>query len=1485
MSAKFRKFVSVLLACVMIFSLCGLTAFAEDNTEPTATKNADVSETPATADPTAAVTEAPKSEETPATVETAPTAEETPANVTESPKASESPAESEAPKGEVSPAASETPAATAAPTEVAPSVRITGSETAGGVTVNVDAPEGAFPAGTTLKITPISGIKNFLDIPMNKIENSLEDELADSSDLTGAVAFDITFIDQNGKEIQPDAAYSVSVTFTVEDAADALGDPDRLQAFHMENISDKNPQAVSAPVDVKPDAQNEVKVDATQFSIYVIAGQKAPKTITYQFHVGSNIVSTQIVKKGDTLNQPESPATESGKAFKGWFSAAEGGEAFTGFGIVDEIAESETIDLFAQYTEGFTVTYMDNSGRAFKTMLVSKNGNADLSVKFDVDATHSVTGWAASEADAAAGTALKAFTVNADVTLYPIIRSGHWLTFDTNGGSPIDPQFVADGSMPCSPENDPVRTGYDFKGWYTASTGNSKYSFKHTLSNNETAYAQWTGKKVSFTINYWKETLTDGEYAFIESSSGSANAGDTVSARTNAKNYKYFTYNSAKSNDVTVNADGTTVLNIYYTRNTYTFKFFLNGGSSTGTSYTTMTINGVTYYNNRSEYYTFSAKYGADISSLWPTKANIGISKDTKGHDRTADANKFHGWQLNGRGTCFSSTCWNVTDEMISNDANNAVQAYYGSWSNNLHSVTLHYYLQNVTDDQYTEYAPYTQKANTSGSFDAKDIAGFTHVAEKDHYEDPVYSSLDPLHLFAPEYYKTYNFYYSRNRYNISFNTNGGTVPVPSIQAVKFGAALDGYSLPVSYQEGTTTKTISGRVYTFAGWYTGTDTKVTSFSGMTMPQSGLLLTAKWTTDEINVTFDYNDGKTPPSVVPVGYNETVSEPATPTRDGYRFAGWMKDENAYNFAAKVASSFTLTAKWIKNGNLTVIYNANGGTGSVSDAAKYAEGAAAKVLPGSGLTAPGGKLFIGWTDKAGALYYPGQFIELRADLIESNSVTLTAKWADPKETTTVTYKAGDGTGSDYQLTYAINEGFALYNNQNPDHLFTKPGYAFNGWSDGTNTYTLADISSNTYGADNQQIIPNVLTAQWRKLAIVSYDANGGSGTMASQTVAEDNTIAVSGNSFTRAAYTFTGWNTKAGGTGTPYAPGAILTATADLILYAQWSAIDKLGFYIRNDGKVQPEGALYSSSYYTTVEKAGTQTFDYTKAGVSFSTGSNPSLYVTGDGTVRSALTTAGNAIPTAEAVFNACKNSIATFDGGTIDYANLTAAEFARDYEIQWYVLKCQVNDSWHVDGVIVKKPTYTVTTKITNGTITPTATVNYNGTVNVTYSASPGYYISSINVDGSSVSTSTYANGYIFSNVKANHSIEVVCTAYGGGYVEPSTSPTSIPDSEPPKDDKPSTSPSAPASSGTTIPDDDVPQGDRPSANIPDDDTPTADTPVTIPDGSTPTAAKPATPKTGDNSHATLFSILAAVSAAGLAAIGIVGKKRKQNEGK
>ena len=73
------------------------------------------------------------------------------------------------------------------------------------------------------------------------------------------------------------------------------------------------------------------------------------------------------------------------------------------------------------------------------------------------------------------------------------------------------------------------------------------------------------------------------------------------------------------------------------------------------------------------------------------------------------------------------------------------------------------------------------------------------------------------------------------------------------------------------------------------------------------------------------------------------------------------------------------------------------------------------------------------------------------------------------------------------------------------------------------------------------------------------VSYDANGGTGAPASQTKTKGVALKLTSDVPTRTNYNFTGWNTKADGSGTAYASGANYTVDAAVTLYAQWQKVE--------------------------------------------------------------------------------------------------------------------------------------------------------------------------------------------------------------------------------------------------------------------------------------------------------------------------------------
>ena len=99
------------------------------------------------------------------------------------------------------------------------------------------------------------------------------------------------------------------------------------------------------------------------------------------------------------------------------------------------------------------------------------------------------------------------------------------------------------------------------------------------------------------------------------------------------------------------------------------------------------------------------------------------------------------------------------------------------------------------------------------------------------------------------------------------------------------------------------------------------------------------------------------------------------------------------------------------------------------------------------------------------------------------------------------------------------------------------------------GTSVDFVVTVSSSGFIASDAVDCSTVVTYT------VTFDANGGTGTMAAQTAALP--ITISQNTFTRSGFNFSGWNTSSDGSGTSYTDEGSYNTTADVTLYAQWTA----------------------------------------------------------------------------------------------------------------------------------------------------------------------------------------------------------------------------------------------------------------------------------------------------------------------------------------
>ena len=343
--------------------------------------------------------------------------------------------------------------------------------------------------------------------------------------------------------------------------------------------------------------------------------------------------------------------------------------------------------------------------------------------------------------------------------------------------------------------------------------------------------------------------------------------------------------------------------------------------------------------------------------------------------------------------------------------------------------------------------------------------------------------------------------------------------------------------------------------------------------------------------------------------------TVALPDAPAKDGYTFDGWFQsDGTAFTEKTPVAADITVTAKWTKETvppvtTYTVTYDANGGTGTMTDTTAYTSGSKAQVKD-NGFTREG-YTFNGWNTAAngkGTQHAAADSITIKAD------VTLYAQWTKetvppvpPVTTYTVTYKANGGTGTMTDTT-AYTSGSKA---QVKDNGFTRDGYTFTGWNtakDGKGTQHAA--------ADSITIKADVtLYAQWTKETVppvppvttytVTYDANGGTGTMTDTTAYTSGSKAkVQDNGFTRDGYTFTGWNTAKDGKGTSCDPGNSIKVTADVTLFAQWqknAVLPGAQYTVTYDGN-GGTGKTYVASYNVGTQATAADN-EFTREGYTF------------------------------------------------------------------------------------------------------------------------------------------------------------------------------------------------------------------------------------------------------------------------------------------
>ena len=132
----------------------------------------------------------------------------------------------------------------------------------------------------------------------------------------------------------------------------------------------------------------------------------------------------------------------------------------------------------------------------------------------------------------------------------------------------------------------------------------------------------------------------------------------------------------------------------------------------------------------------------------------------------------------------------------------------------------------------------------------------------------------------------------------------------------------------------------------------------------------------------------------------------------------------------------------------------------------------------------------------------------------------------------------------------------------------------------------YTFTGWSPEVVAAEEDATYTAQYSATARVFYTITFNANGGEGSMEPQRFEVGVDTALNINAFTRENYKFNGWNTAADGSGATYADaGAILELTGDMTLYAQWQIWN--GWFTDVNGKQYYQNGVLQKTGWTVID----------------------------------------------------------------------------------------------------------------------------------------------------------------------------------------------------------------------------------------------------------------------------------------------------------
>lgn len=471
----------------------------------------------------------------------------------------------------------------------------------------------------------------------------------------------------------------------------------------------------------------------------------------------------------------------------------------------------------------------------------------------------------------------------------------------------------------------PERVGYTFTGWQTEDGTDVTEDSIQMPAHDLYLVAKWEPANVYYTVRYWVESIDSANnwtasygnsgteagyspsYDFVYEEAMQAPTGTVITDQAMLDSNRPesivdagYTFEKFDEN-VTVLANGTSVVNVYYRRKVFHYRFMSRNSSYGNYRNHSWTASGINF--NGYLYY----KYGASLTDFWP-ETNVR-------------------WQnSNGNGYMPPASATDGQDVTLYRITNTNYVLY----------VKANYQKEDGTYDEgvgsYVDYETYLTTSNTSyWLLDYNSMpAGFDYdvIYTSDGWVTPsgVGERFSPYRISGGDN-RTVYIKIKRKGYQITFSNSEEVVDIKS-------NILYGSSIANMINDVTITKPTGNEDFIFTGFKDENDNVyggetpeeayavfANSVSGK-MPAHNVSLTAVWQAPTYTVNF-YSDetNGTLISSEEVEYSKLVSSvPENPTKEGYVFINWYyKDgttEKIFWAEKSIYSDLDLFPKWVRS-----------------------------------------------------------------------------------------------------------------------------------------------------------------------------------------------------------------------------------------------------------------------------------------------------------------------------------------------------------------------------------------------------------------------------------------------------------------------------------------------------------------------------------------------------------------------------------------